>query len=169
MAFSLVSVLRSGAVAPARVRKRRDGITGSANSPAEELPPAQDGRTRPEKERLTGPWPETSEPDGLAPNWPFVFLFFLALAIVQTYPLALHMGDHAIGWPGDSYQEWWNLAWMKHSLLSLSNPFHTNVLYYPQGSDLYLHLSLIHISEPTRLGMISYAVFCLKKKKKYSN
>ena len=29
-----------------------------------------------------------------------------------------------------------------------------------------MHLSLIHISEPTRLGMISYAVFCLKKKKK---
>src|SRR5659263_755116 len=29
-----------------------------------------------------------------------------------------------------------------------------------------LNLSLIHISEPTRLGMISYAVFCLKKKKK---
>ena len=29
-------------------------------------------------------------------------------------------------------------------------------------------LSLIHISEPTRLGMISYAVFCLKKKKKTS-
>src|SRR5450756_1121215 len=27
-----------------------------------------------------------------------------------------------------------------------------------------LKLSLIHISEPTRLGMISYAVFCLKKK-----
>ena len=26
-----------------------------------------------------------------------------------------------------------------------------------------LKLSLIHISEPTRLGMISYAVFCLKK------
>ena len=28
-------------------------------------------------------------------------------------------------------------------------------------------LSLIHISEPTRLGMISYAVFCLKKKKNH--
>src|SRR5450756_2943283 len=26
----------------------------------------------------------------------------------------------------------------------------------------FLNLSLIHISEPTRLGMISYAVFCLK-------
>src|SRR5660397_172575 len=29
-----------------------------------------------------------------------------------------------------------------------------------------LALSLIHISEPTRLRRISYAVFCLKKKKK---
>src|SRR5678815_2986378 len=29
-------------------------------------------------------------------------------------------------------------------------------------------LSLIHISEPTRLLSISYAVFCLKKKKKKS-
>ena len=28
-----------------------------------------------------------------------------------------------------------------------------------------LNLSLIHISEPTRLRRISYAVFCLKKKK----
>ena len=28
-----------------------------------------------------------------------------------------------------------------------------------------LALSLIHISEPTRLDVISYAVFCLKKKK----
>src|SRR5450759_1471916 len=36
-----------------------------------------------------------------------------------------------------------------------------------EGDDIrcMYHLSLIHISEPTRLGMISYAVFCLKKKK----
>src|SRR5660398_281139 len=31
---------------------------------------------------------------------------------------------------------------------------------------VYPDLSLIHISEPTRLRRISYAVFCLKKKKK---
>ena len=35
-----------------------------------------------------------------------------------------------------------------------------------QHKNQVLSLSLIHISEPTRLGMISYAVFCLKKKKK---
>eukprot|EP00825_Cyclidium_porcatum_P004390 TRINITY_DN1205_c0_g1_i6.p2 TRINITY_DN1205_c0_g1~~TRINITY_DN1205_c0_g1_i6.p2 ORF type:complete len:200 (+),score=-8.79 TRINITY_DN1205_c0_g1_i6:517-1116(+) len=34
------------------------------------------------------------------------------------------------------------------------------------GPGTVIGLSLIHISEPTRLGMISYAVFCLKKKKK---
>src|SRR5665648_1214968 len=33
------------------------------------------------------------------------------------------------------------------------------------GEATAIDLSLIHISEPTRLGMISYAVFCLKKKK----
>ena len=33
-----------------------------------------------------------------------------------------------------------------------------------QASIADVTLSLIHISEPTRLGMISYAVFCLKKK-----
>eukprot|EP00658_Telonema_sp_P-2_P081677 TRINITY_DN844_c0_g1_i4.p2 TRINITY_DN844_c0_g1~~TRINITY_DN844_c0_g1_i4.p2 ORF type:complete len:182 (-),score=53.76 TRINITY_DN844_c0_g1_i4:30-575(-) len=33
----------------------------------------------------------------------------------------------------------------------------------------FLDLSLIHISEPTRLLSISYAVFCLKKKKKKKN
>src|SRR5665648_948257 len=37
--------------------------------------------------------------------------------------------------------------------------------YYYASGRKFLDLSLIHISEPTRLGMISYAVFCLKKKK----
>src|SRR5678809_1729779 len=35
----------------------------------------------------------------------------------------------------------------------------------PDGSAV-VYLSLIHISEPTRQAEISYAVFCLKKKKK---
>eukprot|EP00658_Telonema_sp_P-2_P054175 TRINITY_DN43119_c0_g1_i1.p1 TRINITY_DN43119_c0_g1~~TRINITY_DN43119_c0_g1_i1.p1 ORF type:complete len:344 (-),score=25.93 TRINITY_DN43119_c0_g1_i1:42-1073(-) len=45
------------------------------------------------------------------------------------------------------------------------------VFRQPQDGNLHmlLHLSLIHISEPTRLLSISYAVFCLKKKKKLTN
>src|SRR5665648_690947 len=38
-----------------------------------------------------------------------------------------------------------------------------NVITVHEEACVHLHLSLIHISEPTRLGMISYAVFCLKK------
>jgi hypothetical protein len=72
-------------------------------------------------------------------RWPLVFAFFLALAVVQTWPLAMHMGDHTIAWQGDSYVMWWNFGWVKHSLLNLSNPFHTDALFAPQGTDLYLH------------------------------
>ena len=39
----------------------------------------------------------------------------------------------------------------------------TMLFYFPDGGETH-HLSLIHISEPTRLLSISYAVFCLKKK-----
>src|SRR5450756_1582241 len=35
----------------------------------------------------------------------------------------------------------------------------------PGSTHNIMVLSLIHISEPTRLGMISYALFCLKKTK----
>lgn len=85
------------------------------------------------------PWPEPREIPEHGPNWALVFAFFLVLAIVQTWPLALHMTDRAIGWPGDAYVMWWNLTWVKDSLIGLSNPFQTDVLYYPQGQDLYLH------------------------------
>src|SRR5450756_3034713 len=47
-------------------------------------------------------------------------------------------------------------AWYKGGLYHDDMPLNVPGLWF---------LSLIHISEPTRLGMISYAVFCLKKKK----
>ena len=40
------------------------------------------------------------------------------------------------------------------------------ISYFLDGFGQTLFLSLIHISEPTRPRLISYAVFCLKKKKK---
>src|SRR5665648_1142459 len=50
--------------------------------------------------------------------------------------------------------------------LYLNPPDKSLVLCVDENSQIQaLDLSLIHISEPTRLGMISYAVFCLKKKK----
>src|SRR5665648_1221844 len=49
---------------------------------------------------------------------------------------------------------------------TINLPFSSIVCSYcPKNIKSPLYLSLIQISEPTRLGMISYAVFCLKKKK----
>src|SRR5450756_3085943 len=57
------------------------------------------------------------------------------------------------------------------TLKAISNLLHAERGDVTKGSIIFegnevQDLSLIHISEPTRLGMISYAVFCLKKKKK---
>eukprot|EP00658_Telonema_sp_P-2_P010672 TRINITY_DN14029_c0_g1_i1.p1 TRINITY_DN14029_c0_g1~~TRINITY_DN14029_c0_g1_i1.p1 ORF type:complete len:181 (+),score=39.52 TRINITY_DN14029_c0_g1_i1:250-792(+) len=67
-------------------------------------------------------------------------------------------------------------AWVdqRYSPSSYSDPSQQGLDYYPgdfepspaPSSHLEQPLSLIHISEPTRLLSISYAVFCLKKKKK---
>eukprot|EP00658_Telonema_sp_P-2_P001386 TRINITY_DN10520_c0_g1_i2.p1 TRINITY_DN10520_c0_g1~~TRINITY_DN10520_c0_g1_i2.p1 ORF type:complete len:294 (+),score=64.18 TRINITY_DN10520_c0_g1_i2:195-1076(+) len=55
----------------------------------------------------------------------------------------------------------WSVAFFLSCIpMSLSICLKEHVLNHPK------HLSLIHISEPTRLLSISYAVFCLKKKKK---
>eukprot|EP00658_Telonema_sp_P-2_P055869 TRINITY_DN443_c0_g1_i19.p2 TRINITY_DN443_c0_g1~~TRINITY_DN443_c0_g1_i19.p2 ORF type:complete len:100 (-),score=26.87 TRINITY_DN443_c0_g1_i19:11-310(-) len=60
--------------------------------------------------------------------------------------------------------------WRPSMLLALPEPFPA---HRARGRERVFRevrvdqgLSLIHISEPTRLLSISYAVFCLKKKKK---
>src|SRR5450759_5894792 len=61
-----------------------------------------------------------------------------------------------------------HLYWHKKWDSVLDYEFDTpRVAWFSGGkTNVAYNLSLIHISEPTRLGMISYAVFCLKKKKK---
>eukprot|EP00658_Telonema_sp_P-2_P035336 TRINITY_DN25717_c0_g1_i1.p1 TRINITY_DN25717_c0_g1~~TRINITY_DN25717_c0_g1_i1.p1 ORF type:complete len:139 (+),score=11.63 TRINITY_DN25717_c0_g1_i1:388-804(+) len=65
--------------------------------------------------------------------------------------------------------KWWpdwscsSLCWGK-CVLFLAQMSYCRQTWNSRGSES--GLSLIHISEPTRLLSISYAVFCLKKKKK---
>src|SRR5678816_1391689 len=55
-----------------------------------------------------------------------------------------------------------SLALTRYSLVTPNRPDATCLIALERESPL--GLSLIHISEPTRLLSISYAVFCLKKK-----
>src|SRR5450759_4667952 len=63
----------------------------------------------------------------------------------------------------------WNKVWRTGANSATRIKFIDDVTFGGQalkaGEYALYTLSLIHISEPTRLGMISYAVFCLKKKK----
>jgi hypothetical protein len=76
-------------------------------------------------------------------RWLGLSCLFLVAAVVQTWPLVLHASNSTVDWfqfPFDTWQFLWNLWWLKHALLDLqTNPFHTDALLSPQGSNLYLH------------------------------
>src|SRR5436305_6174302 len=67
-------------------------------------------------------------------------LGYFVLAVIVTYPAALHFTSAV---PGDLIadrdQNLWNLWWIREAFGHLANPFHTSLLYYPYGVDLYYH------------------------------
>jgi len=110
----------------------RDYISSMIADNVESLPST--GRLENVKSLLTG---------GFA-RWVGLSLLFLAAAIVQTWPLVLHMWSSIADSPGapgpDIYYSLWNLAWVKTAILDLqTNPYHTDYLFYPQGENLWLH------------------------------
>ena len=72
-----------------------------------------------------GPWWKR-----LAPG-----LFFLALAILNTYPLAVSPGTF-IGEHGDSYFSVWRLAWIAHQLWPRPDRLFDGNIFYPETRTL---------------------------------
>ncbi len=75
------------------------------------------------------------------PLLPHPILFFLAWAIVFTFPLIAHLSDAVtLTSGGDSWLHMWDLWWADKSLVGLHhNPYHTNYLLFPTGLNLYYH------------------------------
>jgi hypothetical protein len=72
-------------------------------------------------------------------------LTYLGLAIGLTWPLVTHMSTGVIGGFEsynftfeDASQNIWNIWWIGRALASGQNPFWTNMLYYPEGVQLYI-------------------------------
>ncbi|MEP6774747.1 MAG: hypothetical protein ABJA50_04050 [Chloroflexota bacterium] len=64
---------------------------------------------------------------------------YTALTLILTYPVALRLSSEVPG-GGDAWANIWNLWWVKQALLDRHiNPYHTDMLYYPGGVNLYLH------------------------------
>lgn len=74
---------------------------------------------------------------------------YAVLAVGMTWPLAAHFTT-ALPDGSDGWQYLWNLWWMKTALVDLhTNPFHTDLLYYPHG------VSLLFDTLTPLLGVIS--------------
>ncbi len=67
--------------------------------------------------------------------------FYLVVAIVFSWPLALHLGDRVVlSESGDVWQHLWNNWWMRFSLLDLhTHPYTTPMLLHPVGANLFFH------------------------------
>ena len=67
---------------------------------------------------------------------------YALLALLLTWPLAAHLTTAVPGLPGDNWQQYWNVWWVKRALLELhQSPYHTPALFHPAGADLHFNLS----------------------------
>ncbi len=66
-----------------------------------------------------------------------VTLLFLAVALVMFYQITLHMSTIAPGTGADTYQNLWDIWWVKYAVLNLhTSVFYTKLLFYPLGAGL---------------------------------
>ena len=76
-------------------------------------------------------------------NWlrlTLLFAFYGLLFVIFTWPLAAFSTSSFLAVPGrDSYQFFWNAWHFRQAVLGGHNPFHTDWLFYPQGSSLIMH------------------------------
>ncbi len=70
--------------------------------------------------------------------WPV--LLYAGLALLFTYPLALHFGGALVGQGDDVLQGYWNMWWARQAALAQGhNPFETPLMHHPFGLSLYFH------------------------------
>src|SRR5687767_993700 len=90
-----------------------------------------------------------------------VLMGYALLTLILTDPIPSKLTTEVIG-GGDAWQHIWNLWWVRESVVGgLSNPYFTDLLYYPDGVPLYFHTLVLTaglISIPFQLaglGLIS--------------
>lgn len=67
----------------------------------------------------------------------FAFAMYLVFAMVMFYPIVLHIATYAPGTGADTYQNLWDIWWVKYSVFNThSNVFYTHLLFWPIGANL---------------------------------
>lgn len=68
-----------------------------------------------------------------------IFLTYLALSIIFTFPLITHMGNFLIGYPMDGYLYIWNIDVFWQQIAKFQNPFLVKQIFFPVGANLIFH------------------------------
>jgi hypothetical protein len=68
-----------------------------------------------------------------------IFGLYALLTIAMTWPVTPRITTHIPGQGGDLWVHWWNLWWLKDSLLEGHTPFYTTCIFHPQGVPLVYH------------------------------
>lgn len=71
----------------------------------------------------------------LRSEWPWL-LAFVPLTVLLTCPLTPRLTTALAGDHGDTWQNLWNLVWLRRSLWQGRNPFFTEALWHPDGTTL---------------------------------
>jgi len=88
-------------------------------------------------------------------------LYFLALSLAMTWPLALRMGSAVAGYIGDNVYFIWLIGWFQKALFEMgANPFDVWFLNYPQGWSLaYTEISPAQVALALPFSLIGGPVF----------
>jgi hypothetical protein len=68
-----------------------------------------------------------------------IFILFITISIIFTFPLILHLKDKLPGWEMDSLNYLWNIDTFWFELFKGNNPFFTQRIFYPLGTNLLFH------------------------------
>lgn len=73
-------------------------------------------------------------------SWLATTLFFLAVALAATWPLAAHFAAAVPAGSHDLHQNLWGFWWWRTAVVDQNaSPFFTNMLYAPDGLDITFH------------------------------
>src|SRR5579859_1744552 len=66
-------------------------------------------------------------------EWGGLTAILTALAVVATWPLATHLADSVLGWPGDNFAFLYKIWWVRMALSTGANLFNDPHVFYPFG------------------------------------
>jgi hypothetical protein len=68
-----------------------------------------------------------------------ILLAYAALTVLMTWPIAGRLGTHIPGSEGDAWVHLWTARWVRDALFGDQSIFHSNIIFYPQGTSLTSH------------------------------